>query len=216
MSVAREWQAAWHGILDAELGPDPEAGDDLPELDCDFRLQFETWDLPEAALARCFGLLPQGAELAARAIEMHAALRDEARKVMTEAEALACLQKGLAALAPHVETDFGPGTPIRVLRGDGKALIEAFQRADPPTIDLNDRLSTLARAHSGALGEAAYFFSGEILYRLASDYAVANFIAWPLCHDPAASDPYRAFARLALQRVHPGLDCEGVFLFLPE
>ncbi len=218
MSKAREWQAAWHGILDAELGSDPEAesGGELTELDCDFRLQFGTWDLPDAALARCFGLLPRGAEIAARAIEMRTALRDEAREAMTEAEALACLRQGLDELAEHVDTDFGATENPRVLRGDSKALIEAFHRADPPTIDLNDRLPDLARRHSGAPGEAAYFFSGEVLYRLASDYAVAHFIAWPLCCDPAASDPYRAFARLALQRFHPGLDNEGVFLFLPE
>lgn len=218
MSIAREWQAAWHGILDAELGSDPEAvaGDGLPEPDCDFRLQFETWNLPEAALARCFGLLPQGAALAARAIELRDRLRGEAEEAMSEAEALACLEQGLSELAAHVETDFGPSETPRLLRGDGKALIDAFMSADPPTIDLDDRLPALARQHSGAPGEAAFFFTGEILYRLASDYAAAHWIAWPLCQDPAAGDPYREFARLSGQGFHPGLDDAGVFLFIEE
>ena len=218
MSVAQDWQAAWHGILDTELGPDPQAaaGKDLPELDCDFRLQFETWSLPEAALARCFGLLPQGGALAARAIEMRFALRDEPKEILAEAEALACLRRGLSELARHVDTDFGPLENLRVLRGDGKALIDAFMQADPPTIDLDDRLPALARQQSGALGEAAYFFTGEILYRLASDYAVARWITWPLCHDPTASDPYREFARLSVLGFHPGLDDKGVFLFIAE
>lgn len=216
MDIARDWQVAWHGILDAELGPDPEAaaGDGPSEPDCDFRLQFETWNLPDAALARCLGLLPRGSALAARAIEMRARLRDGPGEAMTEAEALACLRRGLAELARHVETDFGPAKAPRVLRGDGRALIDAFQHADPPTIDLDDRLPALARRHSGESGRAAYFFTREILYRLASDAAVARWIAWPLCHDPAASDPYRDFARLSGQGFHPGLDGAGVFLFV--
>lgn len=218
MSVTRDWQAAWHGILDAELGPDPEAaaGEDLPELDCDFRIQFETWDLADDALARCFGLLPRGPALAARAIEMRAALRGEAEEPISDAEALASLRQGLSELARHVDTDFGTAEDPRLLRGDGKALVDAFQRADPPTIDLDDRLPELARQHSGPRGEAAFFFTSEILYRLASDYAVARWIAWPLCHDPKASDPYRAFARLSGRGCHPGLDDAGVFLFVEE
>lgn len=214
----RDWQEAWHRVLDAELGPDPQAGAEgaRPEPDCDFRLQFETWTLSEAGLRQCFGLLPQGAALAARALEMRARLQSGAEPPLSDAEALALLASGLAGLALHVDTDFGQVDPLRIIRGDQQRLLEVFQSADAPTIDLDDRLSELAAAHSGPEGRAAYFFLGEILYRLASDYAVAHWIAWPLCHDPAASDPYRNFARLSGQGFYPGLDGEGVFLFVEE
>src|SRR5262245_115988 len=71
-SRQRQWQLQWHEILNDY--PDPDGGDSvtpepLPELDTDFRLQFNLWQLPREARQRAFAILPCGAEMLARVDE---------------------------------------------------------------------------------------------------------------------------------------------------
>ena len=71
-SRQRQWQLQWHEILNDY--PDPDGGDSvtpepLPELDADFRLQFNLWQLPREARQRAFAILPCGAEMLARVDE---------------------------------------------------------------------------------------------------------------------------------------------------
>ena len=68
-SRQRQWQLQWHEILNDY--PDPDGGDSvtpepLPELDTDFRLQFNLWQLQREARQRAFAILPCGAEMLAR------------------------------------------------------------------------------------------------------------------------------------------------------
>ena len=61
--------------------PDPDGGDSvtpepLPELDADFRLQFNLWQLPREARQRAFAILPCGAEMLARIDEYLSARRE--------------------------------------------------------------------------------------------------------------------------------------------
>ena len=71
-SWKRQWQLQWHEILNDYR--DPDGGDSvtpesLPELDTDFRLQFNLWLLPREARQRAFAILPCGAEMLARVDE---------------------------------------------------------------------------------------------------------------------------------------------------
>jgi integrase len=65
----RQWQLHWHEILSDY--PDPNGGDSvtperLPELDADFRLQFNLWQLLREARQRAFAILPCGDEMLKR------------------------------------------------------------------------------------------------------------------------------------------------------
>ena len=94
-------------------------------------------------------------------------------------------------------------------------LLDAFRRADTPTIELDDELWDRASAQCGAAGEAAYDFLSEVFYWQRNDYAIANFAIWPLCADPGESsdNPYRAFMDLSRGGWGPGWDEAGLFIY---
>ncbi|GGF79178.1 hypothetical protein GCM10007301_43990 [Azorhizobium oxalatiphilum] len=210
------WQRRWHAILDGYDHPeDDEKGvpDPLPDMMEDFRLQFAFWHSGwadgAAARKQAFAILPRGDDMLAR-VEIVLATPPQA---IGPEEAQALLRPALAHTRALGLDAPDPEGPIRVLVPELVALQEAFGSADTPFIDLRDRMPDLARAAEGEVGEAAYFFLSEPLYRLATAYDVSAWVLWPLCAPPDAADPTEAGYRLWQGGWSAGWDGEGLFLY---
>jgi hypothetical protein len=72
---------------------------------------------------------------------------------------------------------------------------------------------SIFRAHHGEVGCDAYFFLREPLYRLRSDYAVANCVVWPLCSSPGDADLMEVSYRLSEVGWSPGWTGERFFVY---
>jgi len=92
-------------------------------------------------------------------------------------------------------------------------LVQVFQHAGDPLDNVTDDLCDRARAHHGEVGCDAYFFLREPLYRLRSDYAVANWVVWPLCSSPGDADLMEASYRLSEGGWSPGWTGERLFVY---
>ncbi len=208
--IRRFWLRHWHSVIDDVLGQDPSFDFEAAYRDpySDFRMHFLTWDLPDEGLRRCFEVLPRGAELCKRAIEMRQLYRVEKRTI-PEQEALELFRRGLDGFARFVESE-DLKKPVRVMRvtktdmqtpcADSVAIVLE-------DIDWNVRLA--------AENLQAHWFLDETLYRLAHSYDVADYVDWPLFPDPQSIDPFRGFALLALSdKYYPLLDSDGPVLFV--
>lgn len=210
---AKLWQLQWHEVLNAY--PDPDGGDSvtpepLPELDGDFRLQFNLWQLPREARRRAFAILPCGDEMLKR-VDQHLSAHREPLEAEQAAE---LLRSGL-----RLARDAGMDVPswdmqIDVLSETDVPLLEVFMRADDPFYRLIDDQSDRARAHYGEAGWDAYFFLREPLYRFGGNaYQVADWVLWPLCSGPGAVDLTEARYRLWQGGWSPGWTGEKLFIF---
>jgi hypothetical protein len=210
---AKLWQLQWHEILNDY--PDPDGGDavtpePLPELDGDFRLQFNLWQLPREARQRAFAILPCGDEMLAR-VDQHLSAH---REPLEPEQATDLLRRGL-----RLVRDAGVEVPswdmqIDILSESDIPLLEVFMGADDPFYRLMDDQSDRARAHHGEAGWDAYYFLREPLYRFGRNaYQVADWVLWPLCSGPGAIDLTEARYRLWQGGWSPGWTDERLFMF---
>ena len=206
----RKWQRHWHEVFDAALGPDGPPGQPLPEdIDTDFRLQFELWDLSAEARAQAFSVFPRAGEMLVR-IDAH---RSAPPQAIDADEAIRILRNGLKLLhqlgieAPESDA------AIAVLDPGKLSLQDAFSKADSPFIEFHDVLHDMALRETGEAGKDAYFFLSEPLYRLAASYPVAHWICWPLCAPAGAADASESEYRLWQGGWSSGWSEEGVFIF---
>ena len=211
-SRQRQWQLQWHEILNDY--PDPDGSDSvtpepLPELDTDFRLQFNLWQLQREARQRAFAILPCGAEMLARIDEYLSARREP----LEPQQATTLLRTGLKrAREAGVQDVPSWEMHIDIVEMD-TPLAQVFQHAGDPLDEVRDDLSKRSRAHHGEVGWDAYFFLSEPLYRLRSDYAVANWVVWPLCSSPGDADLMEASYRLSEGGWSPGWTGERLFVY---
>jgi hypothetical protein len=211
-SRPRHWQLQWHEILNDY--PDPDGGDSvtpepLPELDADFRLQFNLWQLPREARQRAFAILPCGAEMLAR-VDEYLSARPEP---LEPEQAITLLRTGLErARESGVQDVPSWEMHIDIVKMD-TPIVQVFQHAGDPLDNVTDDLCDRARAHHGEVGWDAYFFLREPLYRLRSDYAVANWVVWPLCSSPGDADLMEASYRLSEGGWSPGWTGERLFVY---
>ena len=208
--IRRSWLRHWHSVIDDAVGQDSSFDMEAAYNDPygDFRMHFVTWDLPDECLRHCFGVLPRGAEMCNRAIEMRGLYRGE-KSSTREQEAHELFQRGLDGFAQFVDSE-DLKKPVRVKR------VTRAEMQTPPGdrvaivlegIDWNDRLA--------AENLEAGSFLRETLYRLTHSYEVADYIEWPLFPDPQSIDPFRGFALLALSgKYYPMLDAHGPVLFV--
>jgi len=82
--------------------------------------------------------------------------------------------------------------------------VQVLQRAGDPLDKVSDDLCERSSAQHGEVGWDAYFFLHEPLYHLRSDYAVANWVVWPLCSTPGDPDLMEASYRLSEGGWSPG------------
>jgi hypothetical protein len=209
----RVWQFKWHEILNDY--PDPDGGASvtpapLPDLDSDFRLHFNLWQLPPDARQRAFAILPCGDEMLVR-VERHLSAQ---RRPLEPEQAIALLRRGLR-LAQNAGVKALPAVEmhIEVLSEADIALLDAFAKAGDPFYKIRDQLSDGAKAHNGQAGWDAYFFLSEPLYRLRSSYHSRDWVLWPLCSDPAAPDLTEAGYLLQEGGWSPGWTGEKLFIF---
>lgn len=214
------WQRRWHQILDTYEDHPDEAADDkgvpepLPDMDRDFRLQFNFWfggwKHGAQARKRAFSILPRGDQLLAR-VEAYLSVKPAA---IDADHAMMILRKGVdltQGLGIEAPDPFGP---IRVLANPAVSVHDAFARADSPFIHLRDAMGDMAEKETGQAGVAAYYFLSEPLYRLGTTYDVSRWVAWPLCSSATATDdPSTAAYLLWIGGWSAGWDEEGLFLF---
>jgi len=159
-SRPRQWQLQWHEILNDY--PDPDGGDSvtpeaLPELDADFRLQFNLWQLPREARQRAFAILPCGAEMLAR-VDEYLSARPEP---LEPEQAITLLRTGLERAREAGVHDV-PSWEMHIDTVEmDTPLVQVFQHAGDPLDNVTDDLCDRARAHHGEVGWDAYFFLRE-------------------------------------------------------
>jgi hypothetical protein len=213
ISRPKLWQLQWHEILNEY--PDPDGGasvtpDPPPQLDADYRLHFNLWQVPQEARRRAFTIFPCGKEMLAR-VDQHLSAH---RAPLDPEQAVELLRAGLK-LGRDAGVNSLPAYDVRIetLSEKDIPLLEVFQHADDPFCGIVDRLNDCATARHGCAGRDAYFFLLEPLYRLRSAYQVADWVLWPLCSDAGAADLTEARYRLFEGGWSPGWTSEGLFIF---
>lgn len=204
------WLRHWHGVIDAQMGVDSSFDFEVAYNDPygDFRMHFVTWDLPDEALRRCFGVLPCGVQMADRAIEMRS-LHHANATTLSEQAAVDLFQSGLSAFAQFTD-DADLMKPIRVKYVSSDEFNDQVAHADRVAVLLEDVDWAISPENRG-VGS----FLTETLYRLAHSYDVIDYIKWPLFPDPQSIDPHRPFATLATTETYfPLLDEDGPILFV--
>jgi hypothetical protein len=210
----RQWQLKWHEILNDYPDPDGDESvtpDPLPDLDGDFRLQFNLWQLPREARQRAFAILPCGAEMLAR-VDQHLSAD---RERLEPGQATEILRRGLR-LARDAGVEEVPSwdMQIDILSESDIPLLEVFMSADDPFFRLMDDQSDRARAHHGEPGCDAYYFLREPLYRFGGNaYQVADWVLWPLCSGARNVDLTEARYRLWQGGWSPGWSGQRLFIF---
>jgi hypothetical protein len=207
------WQLQWHEILNEY--PDPDGGasvtpEPLPQLDADYRVHFNLWQVSQEARCRAFAMFPCGTEMLARVdkdLSSH-------RAPLGPEQAVELLRTGLKLGRDAGVKDL-PACEMQIdtLSDNDIPLLEVFQRAGDPFCGIVDRLSDWATARHGCAGRDAYFFLLEPLYRLRSAYQVAHWVLWPLCSDPLTPDLTEARYRLFEGGWSPGWTGKGLFIF---
>lgn len=205
----RKWLLHWHGILDAELGPDPlfnlKSAFEDPYGDC--RMHFATWDLSDEALCRCFEVLPHGAEMAERAIETRSILRADTKPVTADT-AVKLFEDALNRFSQFIDAP-DLSKPIQVRHISSEELNVEAGYTERIRVLFEDVNWSFSPDHC----EASSFLT-ETLYRLAHSYEVADYVKWPLFTDARSIDPHKPLATLILSGgYYPVLDEDGPVLF---
>src|SRR5262245_25922627 len=212
-SRPKVWQLQWHEILNEYPDPDGCASatpEPLPELDADYRLHFNLWQVPREARQRAFTIFPCGNEILAR-VDQHLSAH---RGPLDTEQALRLVRAGIKLGQDAGVKDLPTcEMQIEVLSEKDIPLQEVFQHAGDPFCAIADRLSEGAIAHHGDAGGDAYFFLSEPLYRLRNAFGVADWVRWPLCSNPEAADLTEARYRLFEGGWSAGWTGERLFIF---
>lgn len=208
--IQRSWLRHWHSVLDNAFGKDPKFEFEAARKDPygDFRMHFMTWDLSDSDLHRCFGVLPKGAEMCNRAIEMRTLVRSD-KSPMSEQEAIELFRRGLGGYAQFVENE-DLKKPIRVVRG-------TWAEIYPQPMMQTDRVAVVLEYVDWGMStecQEAHHFLHETLYRLAHAYDVVDYVDWPLTPDPHSIDPHRGLALLAVTNEYYPALADGPVLFV--
>jgi hypothetical protein len=213
------WQKRWHEILNDYRHPEdlpgeyPSVPDPLPDMMDDFRLIFNFWhpsfERGAEARGRAFAVLPRGDAMLAR-VETYLA---KPQSFCGPDEARGLLRQGLNRLRDAGIEVPDPKGEIRILDNSMLSVQDAFAAADTPFINLNDQMASRAFSESGQVGQDAFYFLREPLYRLSATYEVANWALWPLCAPAGAPDLTEAACALWRGGWSAGWDGEGIFLF---
>lgn len=201
----REWQVLWRELLGEQV-------DELPDIDCDFILHFDIWDLEQSKLEKCFSVFPNGLKILDRAQQVRDA--KIASHFSDDNTVLALLDAMNERVASVLRQSPIISDNKRVIRGDDEKRQEVFAQADPITIDLDDSFSQIIQTKLGDKAYAAYFFLSEPLYRLTDYYQVAYWVIWPMLEDLYEIEPYEPGYELYKMNAQAGHDHNGLFIFI--
>ena len=217
MSIKNEWQRKWREILGKPTGS-------MPDIDEDFALHFDIWNVGDEKLEKCFTVFPNGDQLLKRVNEVKSTRPQLAK--MTDEDLLKLLDQ-LNQDIEIVLHDFGDTQVIEfngaksatkqrsVYRGNETIRRELLRKSDSPTIHLDDVLSEIIKKHCGAEGYEAFLFLSEPLYQLSGCYyTVSHWIAWAMVEAEYNVDPYQAAFDLYKIKAQAGWSSEEQFVYI--
>ena len=133
--LRKKWLKHWHEMIDSELGADPgfkfKAAYKNPSDD--FRMHFQTWDLTDETLKKCFEILPFGEQMVARAIEMRQLIRSS--KILSEESAIEHYELALNAMR-RLSSEEELNNSMRVVRVSDDEFIERCTHCDSVSVVL--------------------------------------------------------------------------------
>lgn len=214
------WQKHWREILG-------EPTDAMPEdLDADYALQFDVWDLDKAKLAECFSIFPNGQKMLNRVLRAFAEPRQN-KKVSDDV--LLDLLEQMNTRTERVIQSFGDKTAIalndekkqctarNLYRGNEELRRKVFQKADTPTIHMDDDLFDMIKQKRGDEAYAACFFLKEPLYIFGGNYYdIVHWVLWAMVEDDYPVDPYQPGYDLLQTYAQAGWGKEEMFVFIEE
>lgn len=208
-----DWLYQWHAILDRELGPDEDRYETkkLEDRDCDFRMNFATWGLSDAALRECFEMLPLGEQLADRVLNKKVWGDDH----INEAEAIFRFRKAIEDVSAFVDIGLDSDAEIRVVRAsvpEAKAL--QLQDAIPFDVLMEDIWE--GNYPSDSLHGAAMGLVHETLYQRTTLYEGVWYVLWPYVKDPQNIDPFGNFMRIRNSEISFKKDKDGLVVLFDD
>jgi len=201
MSIKQEWQRKWREALG-------EPTDSMPDIQNDYALHFDIWDVGDAKLQECFSLFPNGDRLLSRVNVVRKTFPQSAE--VTDEDLLKKLDQ-LNESIDIVLRDFGDEEIVRlngekataqkrsVYRGNEALRREVLKNADSPTVHLDDELCDLS----------------EPLYQLSGCYyTVSHWIAWAMVEKEYDVDPYQAEFELYKIKAQAGWSNDEQFVYI--
>ena len=192
------------------------------DIDCEFALHFDIWNIDEKAQQECFALFPKGLEILARANQVRAIVPqstpvkdeellkhvDDMNKSITKVLALTGIQRAI-----KFESTKSTSVNRRVYRGDNDLRLKLMRKADNPTVSLDDELDVLFEEKLGDEGYATYSYLREPLYRIANSIVIRNSILWAALVEEYGIDPYAPVMELYKCNAQAGWAEDEMFVF---
>ncbi|MFK8102315.1 MAG: hypothetical protein AB8G15_07320 [Saprospiraceae bacterium] len=217
--IHKEWQKIWRTALGESIENMPA------EIDHDFALICDIWQLEEEKLKACFSIFPKG-ELLFQRIQNAKAIvpkistieNEKLLSYLTEinttvTKVLKTYNKDKDAL--ELDHKINQCTIKKVYRGKDALPRDLLQDADQLTTPLDDILVDLIKEKMGTLGEATYYFLTEPLYRFGGNtYEVGHWILWALLADEYPVDPYYAAYELSNHKAVARWNNQEMFVFI--
>ncbi|WP_405396588.1 hypothetical protein [Maribacter sp. Asnod2-G09] len=169
------WQNEWRQIMGKPVNVDVE-------VDCDFDLHFDIWDLDKTKFLELFKSFPKGIEIGNNAFNLRNALIEEFNQKLNKDQIISETLKAIEDIQSIAFTDELKNPNILFRTGKSISDITDLNYSERISIEIDDRMSAFIKKGTGENGYNAYHFLSEPMYRMSSSYIPSHWILWTLAN----------------------------------
>jgi hypothetical protein len=182
------WQNEWRQIMGKPINVDVE-------VDCDFDLHFDIWDLDKTKFLELFKSFPKGIEIGNNAFNLRNGLIEEFNQKLNKDQIISETLKAIKDIQSIAFTDELNNPNILFRTGKSISDITDLNYSERISIEIDDRMSAFIKKGTGENGYNAYHFLSEPMYRMRSSYITSHWILWTLA-DSNNVNPFSSMLKL--------------------
>ena len=169
------WQNEWRQIMGKPINVDVE-------INCDFDLHFDIWELDKTKFLELFNSFPKGMEIGNNAYNLRNGLIKEFKQKLNKDEIISETLKAIKDIREIAYTEELNNPNIFFRTGRSISDINDLNYSERISIGIDDQMHDFIKKGTGENGCNAYHFLSEPLYRMRSSYIPSHWLLWELAN----------------------------------
>ncbi|ADY28757.1 hypothetical protein [Cellulophaga lytica] len=182
------WQNEWRQIMEKPINVEVD-----PK--CDFDLHFDIWELDKNKFIELFNSFPKGTEIGNNAYNLRNGLIEEFNQKLNKEEIISETQKAINDLQKIAYSEELNNPKIIFRTGNSMSDLTDINYSEMISIEIDDQIYDFIKKGTGEIGNNAYHFLSEPMYRMRSSYVPSRWILWTLT-DINHINPYKSLLKL--------------------